>query len=220
MVAVTIAATFFYIKQHPRVLRLLEREIRTTFGPHAPTNGPNLDSCIYLRACVDEALRMAPPGPGVFWRTSASHHTIDGVSLPPGTEFGVCIYALHYNNAIFDEPEIYKPERMTRINPESSSTREGLIPFLRGFRACPAQKLAYATILLPIARLLWEFNLDSGQPKSEQEATLTVSKTQRVKQFVSETSQLSKVFPQVDVFGSHITGPLVSFSPLPKSWNM
>ncbi|PVH95110.1 cytochrome P450, partial [Periconia macrospinosa] len=163
MVAVTIAAAFFYIRQNPRVLQKLRQEIRTTFGSDTPISGPKLDSCTYLRACVDEALRMAPPGPGVFWRTSSSHHVIDGVELPVGTEFGVCIYALHYNSEIFDDPETYKPERMMKKGSEESSAREGLIPFLRGFRTCPAQKLAYATILLPIARLLWEFELDPAE---------------------------------------------------------
>ncbi|KAF1360976.1 cytochrome P450, partial [Lizonia empirigonia] len=169
MVAVTIAATFFYIKQSPRILQKLQHEIRTAFGSHKPINGPKLDGCTYLRACVDEALRMAPPGPGVFWRTSSSHHVIDGIALPVGTEFGVCIYAMHYNSAIFDEPETYKPERMIRKDPDSFSDREALMAFLRGYRACPAQKLAYGSILLPIARLLWEFELDSGELVSASE---------------------------------------------------
>jgi cytochrome P450 len=207
MVAVTIAATFFYIKQNPQILQNLQHEIRTTFGAHKPTSGPKLDSCAYLRACVDEALRMAPPGPGVFWRTSSSHHVIDGITLPVGTEFGVCIYALHYIHAIFTEPETYKPERMMTTESEASTAREGLIPFLRGFRACPAQKLAYATILLPVARLLWEFDLDPGKPIPPPEASRQAQTLGLI------TPQHTKVFPQVDVFGSHISGPVVSFKP-------
>ena len=213
MVAVTIAATFFYIKQNPRILRNLKHEIRTTFGSQKPISGPKLDGCTYLRACVDEALRMAPPGPGVFWRTSSSHHVIDGIALPAGTEFGVCIYAMHYNNAIFDEPETYKPERMIRKDPDAYSAREALIPFLRGFRACPAQKLAYATILLPIARLLWEFELYSGELVSASKGPSDVLETERAEPLVSVTPQRTKVFPQIDVFGSHISGPVVSFNP-------
>lgn len=222
MVAVTIAATFFYIKQDPRILRKLQREIRTVFGSETPENGPKLDSCTYLRACVDEALRMAPPGPGVFWRTSSSHHVIDGISLPVGIEFGVCIYAMHYNNAIFDEPETYRPERMMKQESEASNAKEGLLPFLRGFRACPAQKLAYAAILLPVARLLWEFELRLNKPVSASEMAsdvltgsseaLASVRIRRTEAPHPVTPQHAKVFPQVDVFGSHITGPVISFS--------
>lgn len=212
MVAVTIAATFFYIKQNSRILQKLQQEVRTVFGSQKPTSGPKLDGCTYLRACVDEALRMAPPGPGVFWRTSSSHHEIDGVVLPAGTEFGVCIYAMHYNSAIFDEPMTYKPERMLRKDQEAYSAREALIPFLRGFRACPAQKLAYATILLPIARLLWEFELDFDELVSAAEGPSDVLETGRAEVLASVTPQRTRVFPQVDVFGSHISGPVVSFS--------
>lgn len=78
---------------------------------------------------------MAPPGPGVFWRQSATPMTIDGLYLPPGIEFGVSIYSVHYNDAIFPEPKVFKPERMLGHSEESSKSREGLIPFLRGFRA-------------------------------------------------------------------------------------
>jgi cytochrome P450 len=134
---------------------------------------------------------MAPPGPGVFWRQSSSNITIDGLYLPAGIEFGVSIYAFHYNSSIFDDPEVYKPERMIGSVEEGTTQRGALIPFLRGFRACPAQKLAYASILLPVARLLWQFEL-VGAP-SEQ-----------------------KLFPQVDVFGSSIQGPIVTFQP--RTW--
>lgn len=197
MVAVTIAAAFFYIGQNPQILQDLQHEIRTVFGSQKPTSGAKLDSCTYLRACIDEALRMAPPGPGVFWRTSSSHRVIDGISLPSGIEFGVCIYALHYNKAIFDDPEQYKPERMIKHHSTATSAREGLIAFLRGFRACPAQKLAYATISLPIARLLWDFDMDFKEPASASEVA----------------PQHRKLFPQVDVFGSNISGPVISFKP-------
>lgn len=191
MVAVTIAATLFYIRQKPQILEQLQREVRTVFGSEKPKTGAKLNSCTYLRACVDEALRMAPPGPGVFWRTSSIDQVIDGVLLPAGTDFGVSIYALHYNNVIFDDPERFMPERMMDHGQKESTSREALIPFLRGFRACPAQKLAYATILLPIARLLWEFELELVDP----------------------TSPTPQIFPQVDVFGSRISGPVLTFQP-------
>lgn len=193
MVAVTIAATLFYIMQKRQILQRLQDEIRTTFAVEPPKIGPELENCTYLRACVDEALRMAPPGPGVFWRQSSSDLTIDDIFIPAGIEFGVSIYALHYNSAIFDKPEVFKPERMIGQGKEASTQREGLIPFLRGFRACPAQKLAYATILLPVARFLWEFELvgQKGEPGTSD----------------------NELFTQVDVFGSSIKGPVISFRP-------
>ncbi|KXT13498.1 hypothetical protein AC579_8638 [Pseudocercospora musae] len=200
MVAVTIAATLFYITQNPAILEKLKHEIRTKFDRAPPKLDHQLESCTYLRACVDEALRMAPPGPGVFWRQSSSDLVIDGVHLPAGTEFGVSIYAVHYNGDIFDEPEVYSPERMIVKEGETWTDRAGLIPFLRGFRACPAQKLAYATILLPIARFIWEFELE-------------IERTGSVR--AEETTMIdgTKLFPQVDVFGSRIEGPVISFRP-------
>ncbi|KXS97939.1 hypothetical protein AC578_3403 [Pseudocercospora eumusae] len=199
MVAVTIAATLFYITQNRDILEKLKHEIRTKFDRSPPRLDQTLESCRYLRACVDEALRMAPPGPGVFWRQSSSDLVIDGVHLPAGTEFGVSIYTVHYNGDIFHDPKAYSPERMIVKEGETWTDRAGLIPFLRGFRACPAQKLAYATILLPIARFIWEFELQIVQPGSVLEEETTTDGT--------------RLFPQVDVFGSRIEGPVISFRP-------
>ncbi|CAK1366757.1 unnamed protein product [Cercospora beticola] len=204
MVAVTIAAAFFYITQNQATLQKVQEEVRSVFTSKPPAIGPELETCAYLRACVDEALRMAPPGPGVFWRTSSSDLIIDGVLLPAGVEFGTSIYAVHYNSEIFDEPEEFRPERMMWKGEKDSAQREGLIPFLRGFRACPAQKMAHATILLSLARLIWEFKVDRTSPGVD---------TRAVKAQGTTLQDARKLFPQVDVFGSRIEGPVLSFRP-------
>lgn len=65
-----LAATIFYLVKHPACMDRLRQELDATFSQlDEIRSGQQLSSCVYLRACVEEALRMAPPGPGILPRT-------------------------------------------------------------------------------------------------------------------------------------------------------
>lgn len=67
--ATTMTATLFYLLHYPSTLHLLRDEIDSKF--HSADDivmGPRLSSCIYLRACIDETLRLNPPVGGVLPR--------------------------------------------------------------------------------------------------------------------------------------------------------
>lgn len=56
--------------QQPRCQKKLLEELERTFDNIDEIRlGDKLTSCVYLRACVDEALRMASAGPGISERT-------------------------------------------------------------------------------------------------------------------------------------------------------
>ena len=66
-----MAATLFYLLKYPEAMAKLRQELDGKFSSADEIrSGPKLASCVYLRACVDEALRMAPPGPGILPRTA------------------------------------------------------------------------------------------------------------------------------------------------------
>ena len=101
--ATTIAATFFYLARNPQCYERLAQEIRSKFQSGAEICGSKLSTCQYLRACIDEAMRMSPPIPGTLWREQASDDggekpiVIDGHVIPQGTYVGVSTYTLHHN---------------------------------------------------------------------------------------------------------------------------
>lgn len=103
--ATGMAAALFYISRHRDCYDRLAAEIRSAFGSGSDINGPKLTACSYLRACIDEAMRMSPPLPGLLWRQLAVEEQgegkppliIDGHIVPPGTDVAVSVYALHHN---------------------------------------------------------------------------------------------------------------------------
>lgn len=152
--AAAIAACLFYLGRNEDCRRKASHEVRSLFTrPDLIACGPLLERCTYLLACLNEAMRMTPPAPGVFFRRCARDCVIDSVPLTAGTNVAVGIHALHHNPEYFPDPFMYMPERFLE-----AGAREAFIPFLRGYRSCPAQRLAYPMMLVPLAHLLWSFD--------------------------------------------------------------
>lgn len=177
-VATGMTAAFWYLSRNPACYSRLANEIRSTFS-HGDEiqNGPRLASCHYLRACIDEALRMSPPISANLWRqqvaTDKQPLFIDGQFIPRGTLFGVNVYALSHNATIFPDPFAYKPDRWLSAGSGGSkeakydiSTRktmsDAFASFSIGPRNCVGKPLAYLEISLVLAKTLWYFDFEAA----------------------------------------------------------
>ncbi|RAH44190.1 cytochrome P450 [Aspergillus brunneoviolaceus CBS 621.78] len=117
-----LSATIYYLLHHPTSLKHLTTELRSTFPTEtsirfdsaSPTTSP------YLHACVNEAMRLAPSVPNAPPRAVCPGGIyIDGDFIPAGTVVGAPIYTLHRNEAYFDRPDEFRPERW--LDPSYSS---------------------------------------------------------------------------------------------------
>ena len=140
-------------------------EVRSVFSSVDEIKfGPKLNSCVYLRACLDEALRMSPPGGAALWREVQSDGAvIDGTFVPAGTEVAVGIYSIHHHTGHWDEPLRYEPERWIKGSEANQkrgdSARQPYMPFSIGARSCVGKPLALAQVMLTFARLVFEFDI-------------------------------------------------------------
>lgn len=162
-----LSAMFFYLSKNPQCYRRITTEIRSVFKSIDEIRaGSRLRQCSYLRACIDEALRMSPPIPGTLWRQQVAEGdeescplVIDGHIIPPGTHIGVNTYALHHNEEYFPEPFTYRPERFLDESVATRrSTKNAFVPFSIGSRACMGKSMAYLGVGLVLARTLWHFD--------------------------------------------------------------
>jgi cytochrome P450 len=204
-VASWLAGTFFYLSRYPSVYRRLAAEIRTAFTrPDDIRHGPTLSSCTYLRACLDETLRISPPTNVTLWR-DAPHDVgtnpliIDGHRIPPGTRIGVNIYAIHHNEAYFAEPFTYRPERWLPAESglseeETKIMHSAFMPFSKGARNCAGIPVAYAEASMVVAETLWRFDFERSKDDTE-----------------SAEKGRELVFRMEDIAGSKHSGPLLNF---------
>jgi cytochrome P450 len=120
---------FFYLSRYPDTYRKLAEEIRSAFTNGKEINGgPILSGCRYLRAVIDEALRMSPPVSGTTWRQLYDDEdktkplVVDGHVIPPGTLVGVNTYSLHHNEEYFPDSFTFKPERWLEADEQAKAS--------------------------------------------------------------------------------------------------
>ncbi|KAI1392971.1 cytochrome P450 [Hypoxylon trugodes] len=216
-VKTSISAVFFYLSRNADPYQKLADEIRTTFQNGSEINGQTIAGCQYLRACVDEALRMSPPAAGILWREQASETRgqpliVDGHVIPEGTVIGVNIYSLHHNEEYFPDSFTYRPERwVEELDPEvKKRMREAFIPFSIGPRGCAGKSMAYLETCLVIAKSLWYFDFEA--------APGSLGRVGEGQPGMELGRERKEEFQLYDTFTSMHEGPYLKFQPRGNYW--
>ncbi|KAH8773835.1 cytochrome P450 [Diaporthe sp. PMI_573] len=186
-ISAALSAVFFYLSRHPAVYARLAAEIRTSFtSGRAIQSGPQLNGSKYLRAVIDESMRMSPPFLGTFWREAHQPYheqfVVDGHAIPPGTIVGVSPYCIMHNADYFPEPFVFRPERWMDLDLDQSGTavsgrqtdqerslmRAAFAPFALGETGCLGKAMAYQELSLVVARTLWRAWRTDGRDRKEE----------------------------------------------------
>jgi cytochrome P450 len=155
---------FFMLARRPDVYNKLAAEIRST----VPTanEAPSLEalkSMKYLRACINESLRLHPPIPRNS-REALRDTTLpvgggaDGTApilVPQGTQVGYQVFSMHRRKDVYGEDaDEFVPERWTERN-----LRPGwaFLPFNGGPRICIGQQFALNLASYVVCRLVQRF---------------------------------------------------------------
>ena len=172
-----LASAFFYLVHNPRTLAKATEEVRRTFGDvEEIVKSQKLGDLTYLRAVLDEGMRMSPPVGGILPReVLAGGITVDGHKLPGGIDIGVSHYAVQHNEKYYPRAWEFVPERWIAgetVNftlPASRSStvskedvavaKSAFTPFSVGPRACIGKNLAYAELLLALGRTLYLYDI-------------------------------------------------------------
>ena len=150
-------------------------EIRSKFELGAPiTWNSDLATCEYLRACIDEVLRLLPPASGAYWRESEKPGIILGdppLGIPVGVDVGMSMYALFRRPDVFQRPAKFWPERWLPgelPDAELATAKKALQPFLLGPRSCAGSHVAIMLVSTVMANTVnrCDFKLVEG-PKAQ-----------------------------------------------------
>lgn len=169
-VATALTATLFYCLHYPSALSRLQEEIRSVFTEvDEIQSSQRLDSCSYLRACINETLRLSPPVGALLPRKIlAGGLTVDDQHFPEGIYIGVPHYALHHSELHYPDPFVFKPERwIVSPDPECEISSEAAVAaaqsafcaFSVGRFSCVGKTLAYAELSIILARMFWLYDM-------------------------------------------------------------
>ena len=163
----SLCSFFFYITRHPRAYDEVVREIQDTFSSvDEIQGGTKLSSCQYLRACLNEAMRLTPAGPSELIReVLPGGLEVDGKFIPEGVMVGVAHWAVLHSEENYGDPSTYRPERWI-VDPVTGVTAEDVAraqstfqPFSMGSGNCVGQKLAILELLITIGRTLYRMDV-------------------------------------------------------------
>ena len=160
---------FFFLANYPKVLAELSTLVRTTFSDYEEIRGdkfatPGCQPAYKLvRACLDEAMRMAPPVPTTLPRQVLKGGiTVAGEYFPEGADIATPSFTLHMNEEYYPDPFTYNPDRFLADKAESPEAlqraQSAFAPFSTGPRGCIGRSLAYLELTLALARTVWMYD--------------------------------------------------------------
>ncbi|XP_023234092.1 cytochrome P450 4C1-like [Centruroides sculpturatus] len=75
----------------------------------------DLTKMTYLECVIKESMRIYPSAPFVG-RINPSEMKIDNNSLPANSIYIVCINSIHHNPSVYENPEVFDPDRFLPEN--------------------------------------------------------------------------------------------------------
>ncbi|HEX6025235.1 MAG TPA: cytochrome P450 [Solirubrobacter sp.] len=124
----------------------------------------------YLRAVVAESLRLRPVVP-LAGRRLAVDLTVDGLTIPAGTDVTPSIWLVHTRPQEYPEPYSFRPERFLDKPPSTYAW----IPFGGGVRRCIGAAFAELEMRIVLERILDRFDLRPAGRRPERVARRNVT---------------------------------------------
>ncbi|XP_067683746.1 ultra-long-chain fatty acid omega-hydroxylase-like [Haliotis asinina] len=129
----------------------------------------------YLTRCLKEGMRFHSPVPFVS-RKLENPMDIDGKVFPVGTFISLGIWNVHHNPEVWENPEVYDPDRFL---PENIQKKDhyAYIPFSAGPRNCIGQHFAMNEEKIMLARILHRYTLHADLSHKVERSNAGVMKT-------------------------------------------
>ena len=186
-----LSFTFYELARNPDIWAKLKAEVYEKFGSGDDVRleditFESLKKCEYLKAVLNESLRMYPSVPQNF-RVATRNTTLprgggkDGMSpilIKKGTNVMYSVYATHRDETHYGkDAAVYRPERW--FEPSTKKLGWAFLPFNGGPRICLGQQFALTEASYVIVRLAQLFpniaSFDSDEYPPRKASHLTVS---------------------------------------------
>ncbi|XP_077990547.1 cytochrome P450 4A5-like [Glandiceps talaboti] len=144
--------TLHCLSQHPEIQEKVRQEILTVL-PNGDENitWEHLEKLQYLKAVVNESLRLFPPVP-LIPKEALDDDMIGPYYIPAGTFLLLQAGAMHRNPNVWPDPTIFNPDRFT--DPDNLPKPYTFLPFSLGRRSCIGNKFALIAMRVILSQIL------------------------------------------------------------------
>ncbi|KAG8218219.1 cytochrome P450 [Butyriboletus roseoflavus] len=160
--AATLTFAIYMLSQHPDVLTRLREEIVAKVGVSSRPTRDDMRDMKYLRAFINEVLRLYPPLPFNL-RSSTEAQIWPGLNggkpiyIPANTRILYSVFLMHRRKDLWGpDADFFDPDRFldARLHKYLTPNPFIFLPFNAGPRICPGQQFAYHEVSYFLIRLL------------------------------------------------------------------
>ncbi|KAJ6531195.1 cytochrome P450 [Mycena capillaripes] len=161
----TAISTFlWFILSNPEIYRRVQAEVDAVYPDEESTlDDSKHDELRFLKACLNETLRLQPPVPtnGTRQVPSGGGRLIAGRFIPEDTQIYIPPYALHRSaENFFPSPDKFDPDRWLREqDADEVLNMVAFIPFSYGAANCVGKSLAWREMLIVTTTIVKRFRL-------------------------------------------------------------
>ena len=162
----TMQWVIYMMARNPDKQAILRQEVLSVLGEQNHASPDTIAQMPYLRAWVRETLRLYPPLM-ILTRITSKDLILSGYQIPAGTELHLLAYQMSRDETVFEEPNVFRPERWLRGKKVSLQNRKFLeakevfssLPFGFGTRMCIGRRIAELELHLLLARIVQQFEI-------------------------------------------------------------
>ncbi|KAF9020876.1 cytochrome P450 [Hymenopellis radicata] len=164
--AATLSFVVYFLATHPEVMTRLRAEVFRVVGPHRQPAIGDVKELKYMKAVINETLRLFPPVPANL------RETVEGALLPPDVPGEKPIYVPAHTQVVYSvmvmhrrkdlwgpDADEFDPDRFLDERNKKYLVPNPFIflPFNAGPRICLGQQFAYNEISFMLVRLMQNF---------------------------------------------------------------
>jgi cytochrome P450 len=151
----TVSFLLYELARHPLWRGRVCKELDAELGDRRPRAEQLFSGLPVLEQAIDETLRLYPPVPGGM-RHSVEPFEFNGHRVPAGIHVQYFPWASHRLADVFEDPESFRPERMSR-EAKAELPKGAYVPFGGGRRICLGKRFGYLEAKVIVSRLLQRF---------------------------------------------------------------
>ncbi|KAK3319192.1 cytochrome P450 [Apodospora peruviana] len=160
-IAIVLTGLTIFLAQNKGPFDKLRAEVLGAFKDTAEIDGESTSRLTYLKAVVEEGLRLFPPVSGLP-RVSPGE-IVDGQYIPEGVIVMAETRVMGRDPRYFPDPDTFKPERW--IDEKASMDRRLTnLMFYSGPRGCMGMQMAHVEMRIVLAKLVMAFDWELVNP--------------------------------------------------------
>ncbi|XP_072044030.1 steroid 17-alpha-hydroxylase/17,20 lyase-like isoform X2 [Amphiura filiformis] len=167
----TLHWTLAIMAEYPDIQKKVAMEINEVVGHERLSFLEDRGRLPYTEATIMEVLRFSTTVPLGVPHSTTCDVMLGDFQIPKDTVVAINHYALHFDEEIWDEPKLFKPEHFLD---DSGSVRQhpnSFLPFSAGRRSCLGESLAKAELFLIFTWFLQNYEI-SKVPRDKGESLL------------------------------------------------